>query len=370
MQKKQVAILDFGSGEITAVIGERGINKTFIIKGRYSFKYDGYENGLFFNIESVKGAIFSAVQSILSASHNSINCVYVGVPASFTQIVVKDSQISFAKKKKIKEEDVDLLFDGAFMLQSQKQTIINRSAVVYEIDDSRRLANPIGVSSEILKGKLSFILCDNYFIDVVVPTVKQAGIPHVECVSTSLAQALYLVDAETRDRTSLILDVGYISSSIVVVRGDGILYQHEFPYGSGYISAALCERFEIDFDKAQELKKKVNLCVENSLGLHDLLEIGNGGYFATNEVKETVLLSLDSLCETVSDCLTEINGLLPDYVPILLTGGGITGLRGAKEHVAGRLNMSISVIAPSVPLMDKPYESSVLSLLDIALEQE
>ena len=31
MQKKSCAVLDFGSSKITAVIGERGVNKTFII---------------------------------------------------------------------------------------------------------------------------------------------------------------------------------------------------------------------------------------------------------------------------------------------------------------------------------------------------
>ena len=49
MQKKQVAVFDIGSSKVTAVIGERGINKTFVIKGRYSYEYDGFADGEFFD---------------------------------------------------------------------------------------------------------------------------------------------------------------------------------------------------------------------------------------------------------------------------------------------------------------------------------
>ena len=50
MQKKQVAVLEVGSSRLTAVVGERGINKTFVIKGRFSYPYEGYEGGCFFDL--------------------------------------------------------------------------------------------------------------------------------------------------------------------------------------------------------------------------------------------------------------------------------------------------------------------------------
>ena len=57
-------------------------------------------------------------------------------------------------------------------------------------------------------------------------------------------------------------------------------------------------------------------------------------------------------------------------MPLSITGGGIAYIRGAKEHVSGRLNMAVEVLAPSVPLMDKPIRSSILSLLDLAINQQ
>ena len=45
MRRKSVAVLDIRSSEITAVVGERGVNNTFIIKSKYSCAYDGYAEG-------------------------------------------------------------------------------------------------------------------------------------------------------------------------------------------------------------------------------------------------------------------------------------------------------------------------------------
>ncbi len=47
MRVNYVAVLDIRSTEMTAVVGERGVNNTFIIKSKYAFDYDGYAEGEF-----------------------------------------------------------------------------------------------------------------------------------------------------------------------------------------------------------------------------------------------------------------------------------------------------------------------------------
>ena len=62
MYKKQVAIIDVGSSEIRAVVAERGVNNTFIIKGKSTFSYEGYADSTFFDVNDFKSAIISAGQ--------------------------------------------------------------------------------------------------------------------------------------------------------------------------------------------------------------------------------------------------------------------------------------------------------------------
>ena len=293
----------------------------------------------------------------------------MGVPGEFTEVIVKQSQISFNKKKKIQEQDIDALFDAAFVLSSNKYTLINRSAIVYELDDFRRLCNPVGQVSEILKGKLSFIVCTNYFIEAIKPTLKSIGFTNVEFVSSMLAESLYLIDAETRDRTSVLVDVGYIATTLAIIGGDGILYQKSFTYGGGYITASIVERFALGFEDAEKVKKQVNLSRIQTSPTLDVIECDNGEYYGLAEVQQAITSSLDALAEEISGAIEGSNVIVPEYVPLKVTGGGISYIRGAKEHLSNRLGMVVEVVAPKVPLMDKPAESAILSILDLALEQ-
>ncbi len=369
MQKKQVAVIDIGSSKVTAILGERGINKTFIVKGSFSYDYDGFDCGAFFDEEKLKRILYAIGDDLRKASRSAVSTVYVGVPGEFTKVLVKESQISFSKKKKIQDQDVDNLFESAFVMPSSKHTLINRSAIYYELDDFRRMANPTGAVSEILKGKLSFIVCDNCFIDIVKPALQAVGFSIVECVSSMLAQTLYLFEPEERDRVAVLVDVGYISTSLSIILGDGILFQKSFAYGGGYITASLVEELGIEFENAESLKKNVNLSQRIVSDTHDLIECNNGQYYTLANVQKAITRSLDEFCESIENILENSGFTIPEYVPLSVSGGGIAYLRGAKEHVSGRLGMVVDVKTSKVPMMDKPTESSILSLLDLALGQ-
>ena len=53
----------------------------------------------------------------------------------------------------------------------------------------------------------------------------------------------------------------------------------------------------------------------------------------------------------------------------MITGGGISFIRGAKEHISKRLGCSVEVVAPKLPMHESPIKSSTFSLLDLALMQ-
>lgn len=369
MPNKIVSVIDIGSSEIRVAIGERGVNNTFVIKGKSCYPFDGFSNGVFFNLSELKNVLFACGEFIKKVAGKDMNTIYVGVPGCFTKVIVKNSQISFPKKKKITEQDVDKLYDSAFVMNTSKNTLINRSAVVFELNDFRRLAYPVGVSSEVLKGNLSFILCDNYFIECIKSALTPIGFSTVEFISVPLAEAMYLFDDESRDRIAVLADIGYITTTVSVIQGDGIIYQRSFDFGGGYITAGITEKYECTFSEAETVKRKTSLSSSSKYSNLEIINDENGKYYAVSEVKEIIKNCLDEFCEQFGKCLSELGFVLPDYVPLKITGGGISFIRGANEHLADRLSMSVETVASKVPLMDNPVESSLLSLLDISLRQ-
>ena len=64
IQKKQAAVIDVGSSIITALVGEQGINKTFIVKAKYSYQYEGFSDGIFFEEDNVKDILVEIAAKI------------------------------------------------------------------------------------------------------------------------------------------------------------------------------------------------------------------------------------------------------------------------------------------------------------------
>jgi cell division ATPase FtsA len=57
VKKNKAAVLDFGSSKLTAIIGERGVNNTFVIRGSGEAEYAGFSNGEFFESDKLFDAV-------------------------------------------------------------------------------------------------------------------------------------------------------------------------------------------------------------------------------------------------------------------------------------------------------------------------
>ena len=110
MVKKEVAILDFGSSKVTVLIAERGINGTFCIKGTGEVEYAGFYEGEFLEPDKVKLAVGLAISNAETTAKTRITKLYVGVPGEFTTVVCREAVITFPKKKKITEDDLNQLY--------------------------------------------------------------------------------------------------------------------------------------------------------------------------------------------------------------------------------------------------------------------
>ena len=155
-------------------------------------------------------------------------------------------------------------------------------------------------------------------------------------------------------------------STFSLIQGDGILFQNSFDYGGGYLTGAITENLDVDFDVAEDLKRNINLCKFDG-GNFDLMHGTDGQIYTAETVRRALICGLDTLCENILGSIEKSGFVIPEYVPIFITGGGITFLRGAKEHVSNRLCSTVYITKPQVPIGNKATDSSVLSVLDLIL---
>lgn len=369
MRTKYVAVLDVRSTEMVAVVGERGVNGTFIIKSKYSCEYEGYADGELLDVQSFVSAVQNMVGATLSAM-GGISEFYVGVPGEFIKICNVDRTISFPTAKKITSQDCGNLVTLARPDDDPKWISIRHSCLYYVLSDKRKVISPVGAVSDSLQGKFCFYKCGVAFVGVLMDAFKQyKDIQNVNLIPSNYAEAMYLIDPEKRDECAVLFDLGFISSTYSVVCGNGLLFSESFSLGIGHLAVLLMDALDIPYQVAMTYLTTVNLNAKETFSQKaECIYEGQVYSFPAQTLREIIREGLDGICETIEECRQSFTGRNIDGKPLYITGEGVFAVRGATEHIAGRLVKGVEVIAPKLPYYDKPKFSSLFSLLNTALK--
>lgn len=369
MRNKSVAVLDIRSGEICAVIAEKGVNNTFIIKSKYSVEYDGYAEGELLDVAGFIAAVRNVVDSALSSVNGLVKQFYVSIPAEFTETVTTDKVITFNNAQKITAKHIDTLTSVSIPEVGEENRVIGCGALYYILSDKRKVSDPLGVISDSLRAGMSFFVCKTNFLECIESAFD--AFPSVRVfhwVAQSFALSQYLLEPEKREGYSVLLDLGYISSVFNVVCGNGIAYSEPFSVGIGHIALLLSDALDIPFDAAKELLGKVNLNAKEGVTSYVECEIdGVTRTYSEPQLRDLIRDGLDGICEMIEACRQSFPIKDLTAVPIHVSGEGVVAIRGTIEHISSRLVTPVDVVVPKVPYYDKPQFASLFSLLNAAL---
>lgn len=369
---KCAAVLDFGSSKISVLCGERAINNTYNIKASADVEYAGFNDGEFYEPGQVFHCVKSAISAAETALNNRIKKVYIGVPGEFITTVVRESEVKYRHKKKVTNNDVTELFNSADIFQENNEyTVIKKSAIYFEIDESKRVLQPVGLKVSKLKAMCSFILCEKKFIVFIIKILNSLGIRDYDFISSTLAMTQFLFSEKERDGTVLLCDIGYITTSLMVGSGKGLLYTKSFSDGGGYIASDLAECLHIPYALAAKLKNQIALSVD--VTPEDKYEIKNGEekyiYDATI-VHQIVKDRLAVICTYIKKILVECPYSIDPNLPLYITGGGISYMRGSSDFLSSKLNRTVEIAVSPLLSSNKPHRTSIFAVLEIALKRE
>ena len=368
MAQKSVAVLDIRSAEISLVVGERGVNGTFVFKAEESAPYDGYADGKFFNEKLLSEAIFNVLGEAERVCGTRIKELFVGVPGSFLKVVPKEQTISFPKRRRITGRENSALYDSG-KRELENYRFIRATSMIFITADNRRVVDPVGLTSSKLSGLLSYFYCSSYFTKVMEGALEGMGVT-LRYLPAEFAAATYLIPSETRDEYAVFLDAGFLSSTVCVLFGGGVLEQGSFWTGSGQIVVRLMEKFSMPYEAAARLLERTNLYAKKHAGAFEFEYKEDSYMIDSDELIDVVKEGLDELCEAVGGFLEECSGRELDFKPLYVTGDGIPSIRGALEHLSKRLNRVVEEVSPALPYYNKPSMSSRIALVDMASQDK
>lgn len=371
MAQKSVAVLDVRSSEVTVFVGERSVNHTFVFKASRTESYGGYENGAFYKEEDGKlsAAIVRAIAAVEQVCGERVRMLYVGVPGDFTKVIAKEQDIGFPKKRRVTEKDISVLFENG-REEVKDYRFMRASSMIYVTGDKQRVIDPVGISTTGLTGCVSYFYCSEYFCSAIEEALDGKKI-RLKYLPTQFAIASYLIPSETRDECALFLDAGYLSSTLSIVLGNGVIAQRSFWAGKGQVAFLVMERLNVPYNVALALLHRVNLFAKPDAESGETMQFlyrGEAYEYSPALLAETVEEGLDNICEKAEAFLEEFDERELDYKPLYVSGEGLTEIRGAAEHISKRLNRILEPIAPELPYYNNPAMSSRVALLDMACE--
>lgn len=362
---KDIAVLDVNSRLISAIVGSKRAQSVFGIKSLVEKQHQGYENGEWFDKDDTVDIAKSVLLDAMKSAESRTKKLFIGVPAEFVTVVTKEVGIRLDRQRRVIDDDIDYLLKKGDDFDTDKYLTINTSAIYYSVNGDDKIYSDVrDMEATGVDACVSYMLCERSFVKTFDEVASSLGFTDVRYVATCWAECMSLLEKEQRDSVYMLIDIGYLSSSVCIAKGEGILEMKSFSMGGAHICADIYEALDVPFDMAEEAKRLVDI----NLNYNDeavLVGDGENVVYAADAC-EIAKNRLDVFADVISDIFKEIEEDAPSYVPVYLTGEGVASMRGAKKYLSEQLGKNIEVVTPKLPGFVKPDDCSKASLLVMA----
>lgn len=368
MKKDSVAVLHFGGTTLSVVIASRSVGGSLKTKSRVTMEYGGIIGGEFVEAANLPVVLKAAVAQAFKSLKIRPKKLFVGVPPSFCEIATKTNSLNFPNAREINTKDIRDLFE--FEYNNEMRTVINKSAVYYRLDDGRPVINAVGSIAKRVQAQISLIACSNAFINTIRSCLVGSGLHRVEFISAPLAQCLYFIDEETRDKTAVMISCGMFATSVSVCSGDGLVYLRTFDQGIAHVINDVSVVLNIRFEAANLLVNEAVLSVKmNDDDNYEVMHGGRKAKFSALTVNDIIKSRMEVMGDTIVRLINAADSKLINN-PIYICGGHLDAVGGARDFFSKIIGAHISQCVCPLTKQNKPSELTVAALLNLALTQE
>lgn len=369
MKNNFVTILDFGSGKITCMAATKVPGSyDFVIRAVGQSAYNGFDDNAWYEPETISSSILNAISQVEKKIDSTVKEIYVGVPGVFCATVTSEASTTFHSKKKVDGDDIIELVKKADIYDSGSEFVaMGGKPVYYLLDGGIKTFDPIGSVANKLTALVSFSYMKTYFRKSVEEALQRKGIKRVTYINTCDAETQYVVQSMAQNNYCIVIDVGHITTNVMLCGGKGLLFSKTFSLGSGYLASDLCQVFGVDYNVAMEALEKVNLSLEFKEG--DTYSV-NGKTLGAKQTNDVLSARIAQIGDYVVKSFQSCDKAIPFDTPIVLTGGGLSYIRGGSYALASALGKNITVYESANPQTSRNEYTSCYGLIAEAIKND
>ncbi len=369
---KTVTAIDFGTSKIVTLIATNSSSLRCDIVGVGLAPYDGFMDDGWNAPGAVNDAILESIQNAEKQSRRKVHSVNVGVPATFTRVYCTEVTVELkGPDPRVTTSDVRQAFkDAEQKIQPVSGIKVHATPAWFTIDNGKKTLTPVGKSGRELRAMISFVYADNRFVDDVTARLKDLGY-NVEFVYASAPgeMTLFLPD-EDRDHTAVLIDVGYLTTDVMIAEGDALVYMRSLDVGGGHITADLTDGLNISMEQAEDKIKRKYVFIGGESETYSVpAEGGNPARtFTQAEVADVLEPRVEEIAELIKDALDKSGVRLGSWTTYYLTGGGLSFNRGGAKFLSKCLGLTVKDASKRTAQLNSPQFSSALGLIDLVID--
>lgn len=369
--RSTISVIDFGTSKIVALIAEVSARQRCDIIGAGTTPYDGYSNARWNNGAQVNEAIGTAIATAEEQARASVKGVYAGVPGQFSKVYSFEVKVDLqGADPHVTSRDIAALFAMADeQVQGIPGTPIHRSPAWFVVNDGKKTLEPLNQHGNELRALISYVVADRFFIEDITQRLLAVGKTANGFFSTPMGQAMLFISETDRDRTALLIDVGYLNTEVMAVEGDAIIFHKTIPLGGGHMAADLAYGLEIPLDSAEQVKRGFEFGQGSTKSSFDVV-LSNGATqaFSRDKVAEILMPRAEELCEAIAKAVKDSAVRLGNWSPVYLTGGGLAINKGGRELLSEKLDRPVRELPRKAVKLSSAIYSSSLGLLDLIID--
>ncbi|MBQ7880307.1 MAG: rod shape-determining protein [Clostridia bacterium] len=362
--KNLTYVLDIGSSKISllACCVKKG-NSAIVTS--INKAYDGFMDGEFFSNDEVSTVIIELLAQMKERVGDNIKNIHIGVPSEFCACVCKRVTRNFVPAKRIEDRDVASLFDGiGGFKQKDDYLVISYSPLQYELDKNvvSQLSNK-RVSQFVMD--CSYILVKKQFVELMQTIFDNCGIKEVDFISIALAQAQFaMAQVDNNLKPIVIVDIGHITTSVAIAKGEGLLMLSSFSLGGGHITADLMQVNNLGYNEADSIKHKVSLTVQSKKDEKYIV------YSSGKPIKALINITNDIVkarIENIANVVNKVLAVNDDFkdLPIYITGDGVCNFRGIVNLFEAVCERKVYILKSPLHNDEDKYQTSKIGLVNI-----
>ena len=370
--KSTIAAIDFGTSKIVTLVAETSGSQRCDIVGAGISMYDGFLEGEWNNTMALNEAIQKSISEAENQSKRKIREINVGVPGEFTRVYAVETSVTIqGADPRVTPRHVEKIFANADKrLSPVRGVVVHRSPAWFMVDGGKKTLEPVGLKGNELKALVSFVVADTFFLDDVMARLRDMNITVSGFFSSSTGEAMLYLLEEARDRTALLIDVGYLCTDVMAVEGDAVIFQKTLPVGGGHIAADVAEGLNISLESAEQIKREYVYGI-STISQSYTVTGGDGvkaDTFTQEQVAEVLEPRVDEIAEMIKECIDESGMKLSDWSNIYLTGGGLSLNRGGRDYLAAKLEKPVRDTVKRTIKLSSPIYASAMGLMDLIID--